>query len=73
MNENVKKRLHLNNYRSFFCEKVRIRQLEKVKENVQRMTILTLKSLRMLATIMETPLKDAPMTPATGWKEIFES
>ena len=38
MNENVKKRLHLNNYRSFFCEKVRIRQLEKVKENVQRIT-----------------------------------
>ena len=47
--------------------------MEEVKENVQRMTILTLKSLRMLATIMETPLKDAPMTPATGWKEIFES
>ena len=27
---------------------------------------LTLNSLRMFATMMETPLKEAPMTPATG-------
>ena len=27
----------------------------------------TLKSLRMLATMMETPEKAAPMAPATGW------
>ena len=28
---------------------------------------LTLNSLSMLATIMETPLSEPPMTPATGW------
>ena len=27
---------------------------------------LTLNSLRMFATMMETPLKEAPITPATG-------
>jgi hypothetical protein len=29
--------------------------------------LLTLKSLSMLATMMETPLSAPPMTPATGW------